>query len=222
MKKRKEITEEAAARAKRVSSLRNLTGLSRRAFAERYGVAQGTLQHWEGAAPGVSLPGAKRLIKSLSSGGIHCTIEWLIHGIGNPPALPLSLSATISEHFPSAEESQREVELIAQEVALFQQHYPNAIEMVVSDDGMLPAYHPGEVIAGLRYHQRDIEKAVGLDCIVFTKSSELLLRQVRKSNIQGYYNLVCINPKTTVEKPVLYEVELVSAAPVLWLRRKRV
>lgn len=219
--KKKEISEEEAARAKRVLSLRNLSGLSRRAFAERYGVSPGTLQHWEGASPGVSLPGAKRLVKSLGSGGIHCTIEWLLHGIGNPPALPLSLSAISSECIPSTAETNRESELITQELALFQQHYPNAIEMVVADDGMFPAYHPGEIIAGLRYHQRDIEQVIGLDCIVFTKSSELLLRQVRKSNIQDYYNLVCINPQTTVEKPVLYEVELVSAAPVLWVRRKR-
>ncbi len=216
----KEIAAEDLARAKRVASLRQLTGLSRRAFADRYGVAPGTLQHWENGLPSISLQGAKRLIKALSSGGIHCGLEWLIYGIGNPPQLPHPLAMGHPHQPRSFLSNDVEIRFIAEELALFQAHYPTSIEMVVADDGMLPAYRPGDVVAGVRHYQADIEKLIGQDCIVFTKASDLLLRQLRKSHIHGYYNLACINPNTTVQKPTLYDVELVSVAPVNWLRRQ--
>ena len=215
----KELSAEELARAKRVASLRQLTGLSRRAFAERYGVAPGTLQHWENGVPTISQQGAKRLIKALASGGIHCGLEWLIYGIGNPPQLPHALSVGHPQQPRSTLSNDLETRFVAEELALFQSHYAGAIEMVVADDGMLPAYRVGDVIAGIRHYQHDIERLIGLDCIVFTESSDLLLRQVRRSHIQGYYNLACLNPNTTVAKPTLYDIKLVSAAPVMWLRR---
>ena len=215
----KELSVEELARAKRVASLRQLTGLSRRAFAERYGVAPGTLQHWENGAPTISQQGAKRLTKALASGGIHCSLEWLLYGIGNPPQLPHALSIGHPQQPRSTLSNDLETHFVAEELALFQSHYVGAIEMVIADDGMLPAYRIGDVVAGVRHYQNDIERLIGLDCIVFTQTSDLLLRQVRRSHIQGYYNLVCINPNTTVSKPTLYDIRLVSAAPVMWLRR---
>ena len=216
----KEISAEDLARAKRVASLRQLTGLSRRAFAERYGVAPGTLQHWENGLPSISQQGAKRLIKALASGDIHCGLEWLIYGIGTPPQLPHALSLGHPQQPREALSNDLETRFIADELALFQAHYPASIEMVIADDGMLPAYRPGDLVAGIRHYHADIEKIIGQDCIVFTKSSDLLLRQLRKSHIQGYYNLHCLNPQASVIKPILYDVELVSAAPVSWIRRK--
>jgi len=216
---KKKLTEKELALTKRVGSLRNLTGLSRRAFSERYGIASGTLQHWEIGSPTISLSGATRLIKALQSGGIHCSLDWLLQGLGKAPELPLSLSKVMPHQLSTPHEADRENQLIAEELKLFHKHYPDAIDCVVSDDGMQPLYHPGDVLAGIRHYGADIEKIIGLDCIIFTKDSDLLLRQLRKSPIHSHYNLACINPHTRVEKPVLYEVAIVSAAPVVWLRR---
>ncbi len=213
-----ELHDEDLARAKRVLSLRTMTTLSRRAFSERYGIAPGTLQHWENAVPGISIQGARRLIKALESGNIHCSLEWLMHGLGAAPRLPTPRqSGPLSQQGMLSDEE--EAQAVAEELALFQEHYEDVIELVVADDGMLPCYQVGELVAGVRYYEEEINQLIEEDCIVFTKSGDLLLRQLRKSTIQAHYNLVCINPKTTVEKPILYEVELVSAAPVLWLRR---
>ena len=107
-----------------------------------------------------------------------------------------------------------------EELLLFRTHYPNAMDFIVSDDGMEPDYKIGEYVAGSsRYHQQ-IEHLVGLDCIVKTMEGEVFLRHIKKRGEDGRYTLACINSKTTVEKPILYDVELFSAAPVIWTRRK--
>jgi hypothetical protein len=48
----------------------------------------------------------------------------------------------------------------------------------------------------------------------------MLLRRVRKGSRDGVYTLICLNPKTVVSLPVIYDVEVLSSAPVTWRRRK--
>lgn len=235
-----------AARAKRAESLRRMTCLSRRAFEQKHGISASTLQNWEDVnANGLTEKGAWRLIHALKSEGVHCTLEWLMHGIGVTPqvssqlyqhdTLPKEINAhetnTLDAHrsvvqnnaknndTPQEYDPDQHIKFITAELLLFRQHYPNSLDYVVTDDGMAPRYLIGEYVAGIRHFNEAIATTIGLDCIVQTNDGDMLLRTVKKGDLEGHYTLVCSNPQTTVAKPILYNVQLLISAPVIWTRR---
>lgn len=216
------LIDDNVARANRVRSLRKMTQLSRNEFQKRFGIAAGTLQHWEdGQKNGLSLKGAKRLAQVLKQVGIYCTTEWLMHGKGSSPQqLPATDDVLVNPPAKiwSVREDQ-EAEYIAMELSLFTQHYSEVINTIVSDDAMEPRFTQGEYIAGIRCYQQDINRLVGQDCIVVTTDGELLVRRIKTMEAPGFYTLSCLNLNTTVARPVLYNTELVSAAPIIWARR---
>lgn len=207
------------ARARRVLSLRKMTGLSRRQFAKRYGVAPGTLQHWEDVhGNGLTEKGAKRLIKALQTSGIYCAFEWLMQGIGQGPRLQQPHN-TDSELLYETQNEDNEIIYIEQELALFYQHYKEAIDCIITDDGMWPLFKINDRVAGQRYYGAAIANCIHQECIVMTVEGDLLVRELRQSELPNHYTLACINPRTNVAKPIIYDVQLVSAAPVIWIRR---
>ncbi|WP_423062937.1 XRE family transcriptional regulator [Candidiatus Paracoxiella cheracis] len=207
------------ARAKRVKSLRQLTQLSRRAFAERYGIPAPTLQNWEDAkGNGLSEKGARNIVQLLKEAGIYCSVDWLMYGIGSGPQVS-EKQYQVEESLPNDAWYKQDKTRIEEELSLFHQHFPNAIEFVVPDDSMEPRFIKGEWVAGVRHQATELSKAIGKACIVLTKDGQMILREVRKSDIPGRYTLACLNLKTTATKPFIYDVELVYAAPVIWSRR---
>ena len=203
-------------RGKRVKSLRQLTQLSRRAFAERYGIPAPTLQNWEDAkGNGLSEKGARNIVQVLKEAGIYCSVDWLMYGIGSGPQLQ-EKRYEINE--PLLDEGYvQDNNRIEEELSLFRKHYPNAIEFVVPDDSMEPCFTKDEWVAGVRYQATELYKVIGKVCIVLTKDGRMALREVRCSDIPGRYTLACL--KISKAKPFLYDVELVYAAPVIWSRR---
>src|SRR5208337_2034223 len=76
------------ARAKRMLGLRGMTGLPRKLFAEQCGIRQGNFQNWEGPRyGGLTEKAAIRVIRAIKAMGIHCSLEWLLHGIGRGPQI---------------------------------------------------------------------------------------------------------------------------------------
>ncbi|MGA2655608.1 MAG: helix-turn-helix transcriptional regulator [Gammaproteobacteria bacterium] len=204
------------ARAKRVLGLRKMTGLSRREFAKRYGVAPGTLQHWEDIhGNGLTEKGAKRLIKALQTSGIYCSCEWLMQGVGPGPRFEHSHGTNMVLSI----NKEQELIYIEQELTLFYQHYKEAIDCIVQDDGMWPQFKINDRVAGYRYYHDAIAQCLNQECIVMTTTGDLLVRELRKSEVPQHYTLACSNPRTSVAKPIIYDVQLVSAAPVIWIRR---
>lgn len=216
-----EKTESERTRARRVQSLRKMTRLSRRTFAKRYGIAPGTLQNWEDIhGNGLTEKGAKRLIKVLQTSGIYCSFEWLMHGIGAGPRVDESLyldKKLVCADTPT--QIVREQQLIAAELALFYQHYKETIDCIITDDGMFPQFKKGDHVAGIRRYGNQIKELLGQDCIVMTAEGDLLVRELRQSELPNHYTLACTNTRAAVTKPMIYDIEIISAAPVIWLRR---
>lgn len=207
----------AEERAKRVRHIRDALRLSRQKFADKYQIPPGSLQNWEDARfGGLSEKGAKRLINALQTEGLDCRLEWLLYGIGNdpvaaPPATPGSIIRS-KTYFES--------DVIAQELSTFHQLNPNAVDLLVTDDAMLPAFLPGDYIAGRRYFGPEIHQAIGHPCIVHLDSNTVLFRQVEAGNAPDLYTLRCTNAQTSAENPIVTDTQLFSAAPILWIRRK--
>lgn len=216
-------------RARRLESLRGLTRLSRGDFAKRCGVKPGSFQNWEGPRfGGLTEKAAKKIIRGAKTLGIYCTLEWLMHGIGLGPQIDERLYLGGSTHTALAVEqpkqtyvsSDEESRRIAEELLLFRQHYIDAVDFVVNDDGMYPRFKAGEYVAGQWCFNQEIESAVGQDCIVKLIDGEILLRNVKKGSTAERYTLICTNSNTSVDKPILYDMELIAAAPVIFMRRR--
>lgn len=217
-----ELIEEAE-RAKRVFHLRDMTRLSRIKFQKKYGISSGTLQHWEAIDPGISVEGAKRLVKALAA-DIHVTPEWILHGIGSQPLfskdlVTLTHSKDMSADCRSVQE--KEEHYIREEVDAFKKNHQQALEHTVHDDAMEPFYQCGDVVIGSRYIGSDIDKLIERECIVFTKKGEVLLRHLKKGSLPNTYTLVTINPRTSVLEYAQHDVELMSAAPVMLIIKSR-
>lgn len=199
-------------RAKRVRYLREkVLRFTREAFSTKSGIPINTLQNWEQSRhSGLIERGARKIIQALDEAGISCSLEWLLYGIGEPPASSLTVKP---ENYLTEEE------IIAEELQLFHRLNANAIDTLINDDSMLPHFWPGDYAAGKRYTGEDIKKVVGLPCIVETVSGNIMVRFLEESEELSHYNLLCAN-QLALAKIKLENVQLISAAPVLWLRRK--
>lgn len=73
-------------RGKRIFNLRKLLKLSRRAFAEKYGISAANLQNWEtDRYKNLNQEMVEALINAFRQEKIEFTVEWLLYGTGVPP-----------------------------------------------------------------------------------------------------------------------------------------
>jgi DNA-binding transcriptional regulator YiaG len=207
------------ARADRIRYLRNLLDVSREKFAKKHGISLGTLQSWEDVRyGGLTDKGAAQLLEAFQAEGIvNCTIEWLMYGKGEKPTKKSFLDEFLGQSALKSDDA-----ILANELQLFSQLHKNPVDLAITDDGLVPFYLPGEHVAGERFFGQEIVKAVGYTCIVQTQAGVLLVRKVELGTQEGTYNLVCTNPETTVAEPALSNTKLLSAAPIIWIRRPRV
>lgn len=197
------------ARGKRLTMARNMTNLSREDLAKKYQLSSSTLQSWETPKHGgLTQKGAAKIVAILAKEGIQCSTDWLLSGIGVGPQ-------AIGKNRSYSPES-----AIIAEILTFRTHNPDAIDIIVKDDGLDPIYCEGDYVGGRKRYDTAISTAIGKTCIVETTDGETLLRYLRPGHRPNHYTLICLNPETTVLKPVLYDIALKSAAPIIWHRRK--
>ncbi len=206
----------------RLKALRALTGddehkpLSRAAIERKYQLSASTLRHWEDAG-GLTEKGARIVIDIYQRENITCSISWLLTGKGTPPyRRAVSHSAEVLRNVTDTLVS------IPQESAHFKSFYPEAIVFEVKDDAMAPMYYPGDTVGGVRHYFKDIPYLIGKDCLTETKDGKIWLRRLQRCTIPGHYNLYALNPDTKIERPTLYNVEVVTCAPVMrvWRGKK--
>ena len=219
-KKKVEVVDDRStpeARAARVKRLRNLANLSRKEMCDDDDMNVNTLKGWEIARyGGLPLDGAHKIIKRVAREGVLCTVEWLLYEDGQAPSVNVGQT---TEPYTQGIKKQPDEMNIEEELVLFQKHYPDALYYQISDDGMLPFYEKGDVVAGIKKTHQEIQAIVGSNCIVQLTNGELLCRRVRKGKSEKTYNLVCMNSETTIDTPIIAEIELISAATVVWHRK---
>lgn len=202
-----------------------MTGLSRNDFYLRYGVPRGTLQNWESARfGGLTEKGAKAIIRAFHAEGIYCELAWLLFGSGNAPKFTnnsnTQRNTVFKEHIVANDALfEAETNLITKEVLLFRTHHQHSIDIIVTDDAMQPYWQPGDYIAGVKRYKHDIQNTINAFCILQTQKYGTLLRKVLPGDEEGLYHLMMTNTETTVAKPFIYNVPLISSAPVIWTRR---
>lgn len=213
-------------RGNRVRILRTALRLSRRAFAEKYGIPRGTLQNWEdGRYGGLTEKGAMQLLEIMRQEGLYCTVEWLLHGIGDAPQIAKVYDAIMAtpikiQDIPLEQLAYREMAFISEELALYRKHYhPHVIDLTLPDNSMASMYRQGDVVAGRKRYKQDIAKLIGQVCIVQLSDGQILVRELQASSKLNCYQISYFDPERA-DKVQTQEVELICAALISWHRCK--
>lgn len=207
-------------RAIRLRRIRENLRLSRNELCQKYkhfGITTSTLQSWEDVRwKGLTEKGAQKLVKAFKEEGLDVTVEWLMFGIGENP---LENDEFIAPHFLNTNNKPSEDSIIAQELSLFHKLNPDSVDTIITDDAMAPWLKSGDHVAGKRYFENNMEIAIGSLCILQTASGTILVRMLHSGSDIGLYTLSCLNPNTAVKEPIIKDVKLFSAAPIIWIRK---
>lgn len=202
------------ARGERLKAIRKSANLTRQLIETRYGISTSTLRSWEDArATGLTQQGARRFLTALCNEGIVCSIEWLLHGKGKQPVI-VAGTQTNNQYLPNNNEQ------TTKELNFFMETHPKGTYFIVQDDGMEPWFSAGDYVAGDLHYGKEINKLIGRPCIIEAESGETHCRLLRKGMMESCHTLQCLNVKTVVMQPTLYNVKITSAAPIIWWRKK--
>lgn len=209
----------------RLKRARILSGIStRREFEKKHSISANTLQGWEQGKNPLSQKGAKRVVEAFKEEGLICSVDWLMHGTGMPPRPYEMLSTGISEKGKTdtsiATLNLREEEAIYQETQLFKDQNPNSIVISVVDDSLEPYYSIGDYIGGIKVYGEEVNLFLGSPCIIELQEQDIVSRFIHAGANPNTYTLSCTNPKTTASIPNYNNVRIVSAAPIVWHRKK--
>lgn len=212
-------------RGKRLRLVRKMSGLTLDDLSAKHDLGVSTIKYWECAKnQGLSSKGAKKIIAAMQKEGVQCSYMWLMYGVGLPPhfinAYYNNNGGSIQNFIGVSQHSYEEEKSIENEISIFCEKNRGAIAITVFDDGMEPFYSVGDGVGGKRLYGDDLAKSIGKNCIVETVDNQLLCRRVAQGNTADNFNLYCINPSTVAEPPHIYEIKLLSAAPIsrVWRR----
>lgn len=208
---------DAIARGERAKLLRTTLRFSRPDCARKFNIPIGSLQTWEEAwQGGLTKKGAQRLIDAYAQEGLICSMEWLYDGIGTSPTFSHKEVAVVPDEWEKPN-IRRSNEDIQQELILFHKHNDNAVDTIISDDALAPHFQKGDLVAGVRFFDKDLKKAIGTLCIVETVSGDKLIGYLKIESISHNYAL--FSSKSAEKKLIKENLKLFWAAPIIWTRR---
>lgn len=213
----------ATAKAERLKRVRNLANLSREEFCADGEVNITTLISWEiGRFGGLSRKGAATVIARVAKEGVFVTPEWLMHEVGVGPEVQADYKklSKSKEKIKTDTKLPSEKNRIIEELIIFRTLNKHAVDFVIKDDAMLPHYQPGDYVAGTNRFKDKIKLLIGYDCIVQTADGKIYMRNLQHGPRDNSFNLVSTNLHANAINTIIYDVEVASAAPIIWHRRK--
>jgi transcriptional regulator with XRE-family HTH domain len=202
----------------RLKYARELTGLSRTLFCKISNLSLSSVSHWENGEQKYSRQAAEQLTKSLKERGIQVSVEWLMEGVGHEPRAfneqkdnqsTFNVSAVLDEE-----------EFIWRESTAFAKFYKDCLVHIIPDDSSFPLYKPRDHIGGKIIPQEAISLFKADPFIVELEDGSIMLRYLEETSKVGIYHLRSINQATVMTKPLIKNVRIKHAAPVIWFRRR--
>jgi hypothetical protein len=214
-----EKKRELATPGERLKYIRSLLRVTRAYLQEKYALPEVTLKSWENGTTNLTQAGVKRCVEIYLNEGMIVSEDWIMEGIGLDPTASVKVSHYFATPTDKELPSEDDEVCMFRDANTFKESHPAVVVMVVSNDDMRPFYKPGDYVGGKMRFGDAIDTAINKDCIIHLKNGERFFRRLIKSHKEGY-NLTCLNPNETTAEPVLYDVELEGAAPVIWHRWK--
>lgn len=115
----------------------------------------------------------------------------------------------------------QEEQAIYQELQAFKSNNPNPIIITISDDAMESQFRAGDYVGGVRLSKpEDIQCYLGTACIVELADHTIVARYLHAGTEPNLYTLSCTNFQSKAAPLNLLNARIISAAPILWHRRK--
>lgn len=213
-------------RANRLRFLRRVSHLSMKEFAQHCNLGLTTINYWEQGYSSITERGAQKVCKAMREEGIECSVIWLMTGYGEPPKVidssklsklnykNLESLSKISINEKKSDYPMETIE-IKEELTLFKKNYPEHLIYLIDNESMKPLYSPGDLVAGKKLTDKNMELAHGADCIVELEGRELLIRRVKIGHAANSYDLYVINSDASLEFPPLRNIKVLSLAPII-------
>lgn len=221
--------------AERLKYTRKLMRLPRSYIEEKHKLPEATLKAWENGVSRLTEKGLKKCIDIYRKEGIIVSEKWVMSGVGLSPQLTLDVGRYFASElqYPQRKAKKGQVKEIdkeavyakddnacmLREATFFKESYSDSVILMITDNDMEPVYQIGDHVGGRFRYGKQINSALKRDCIIRLKNGENILRRLFKAKKTGCYNLASINPLPISGEPVLFDVEIESAAPVIWHRK---
>lgn len=210
-------------KAKRVIAVRKFARLTREDMNVRHKIHPSTLRGWESPGSmrnqGLTQKGAERIVRALQKEGVACSVQWLMEGSGVGPHFITNPLDKSSSEGKKKNALWGEHLVINNEIKFFEENNSDSVVLMISDNGLDPFFNAGEYVGGIKKYSKDIDNCINKFCIVETSDSEMFIRKLLIGKKPKTYSLSCINPHTTSSEPVLYDLKLNWAAPIIWYRK---
>lgn len=221
MKKATKTPKTLKTPGQRLQYIRSLVRVSRAYLEKTYGLSAETLKVWEYDKTSLTENGLKRCMDIYRTEGVLVARNWILTGEGLAPKLAINVNRIFEDI--AEEQAGKPLDdemLMLKEADYFKNLSPQSVIMLVTTEEMLPFYAPGDYVGGRFKSKKQLEEAIGKDCIVQTKQGDRFFRRLVKNTTNDGYNLVCLNPAWGGSlEPVLYDINIEWAAPVIWHRR---
>lgn len=205
--------------AERLRSIRKLSRLSRSDIANKHGISANTLKHWETSSQPLSDNAINKCTEIYRNEGILFSRDWIIYGTGLAPKTFAETGKNFTSTLEAETITQNDDELLLlKEVNFFRELYQDSTVMIVPNNDMLPYYKSGDYVCGRRVLPNQLSRAINKDCIIQLINGDKYFRRLVRDN-NGIYNITCLNPFDVIYEPVLYNVQIESAAPIIWHRK---
>lgn len=190
----------------RIKRLRLSLNEGQPVFGERFDVEQATVSRWENDVS----PPAKRYWEAIAKVA-NMTVSEFFLGADQHLSVPIVGYVSGGESFvPSSDgEDAGGLDTLDLNISAVDQ-----IAVRVRGDSMAPVYRDGDTIVAKRLGRRDLDTALGHDCIVMTSEGEGYVKRLMKGSRKGTFRLRSYN--------ALYEdkeVRVEWAAPIILIRR---
>jgi hypothetical protein len=85
---------------------------------------------------------------------------------------------------------------------------------------MAPVYSLGDYVGGKKRYSNQINHVVDMNCIIQLQEHSTIVRRIKNGTAPDIFNLFCINPDADVQEPVMCDLNILFAAPIIWHRKK--
>ncbi|MEN8236009.1 MAG: hypothetical protein ABFQ95_00440 [Pseudomonadota bacterium] len=205
----------------RLKMARRISGLSKKYLQDKYHLNAHTLASLEISRSILSEEWGKQFCRALQEEKVLCSPEWLFKGTGTPPKRLQDREAALLLEQKRVEDCKvfNDEVAITSEVKTFCAGHKDNMVAIVKDDAMSPFFEFGDYVGCRRVPLGSIDQMLGEKCLIEPEPGEYLVRHFTYDDNTSQYLLSAANPKSTINRPLLFIKKPVSVSQIIWIRR---
>lgn len=192
---------------KRIKLARQMAGLTRKQFAEKYQLNLYTLESWERGQNSVSVKMLDVFEKIFRDEGINITKDWILNGNTLEPFVDYSTNTLNTQDITSLAQDinylKNDVHYL-KEIKFFQESSINSLVTIILDEALSPYFNKGDYVGGISNIEMPLKAYIGKLCIIKIDTNKMITRKIVGFKNNQTVNVCSINHKAKLETPDYY------------------